>query len=71
MNSTVSQSSVYLVQDGEGGLGVPVGGVGHPATRLEKNDLKHSWLHESNGKKSCSKKLSKEVMMFMFNVKLS
>ena len=62
---------MYLVQDGEGGLGVPVGGVGHPATRLEKNDLKHSWLHESNGKKSCSKKLSKEVMMFMFNVKLS
>ena len=37
MNSTVSQSSVYLVQDGEGGLGVPVGGVGHPATWLEKN----------------------------------
>ena len=45
-----SADSGYLVQDGEGGLGVPVGGVGHPATRLENNDLKHPWLHESNGK---------------------
>ena len=24
----------YLVEDGEGGLGVPVGGVGHPAAGL-------------------------------------
>ena len=34
-----STDSGYLVQDGEGGLGVPVGGVGHPATRLENKTI--------------------------------
>ena len=29
----------YLVQDGEGGLGVPVGGVGHPAAGLGENRI--------------------------------
>ena len=34
-NSTVQ----YLVQDGEGGLGVPVRGVGHPAAGLGENRI--------------------------------
>ena len=29
----------YLVQDGEGGLGVPVRGVGHPAAGLGENRI--------------------------------
>ena len=28
----------YLIKDGKGGLGVPVGGVGHPAAGLGENN---------------------------------